>query len=123
MRPNRVKRRRGHNQQGLAYKIPGMVPSGPLRSLAIASPVKTDLAEWWTGQRVLMIHAGGDSRQLRSSALLDVFQHRFPEHLIEPGLIATALSAKPCHNIGIQPDGELLLYRAVEGIADCVFPK
>jgi hypothetical protein len=58
-----------------------------------------------------------------SSASLDVLQHRIPEHIVEPGLIASSLAAEPSHHIGVKAHGELLLHRPVERITDSVFPK
>jgi hypothetical protein len=58
-----------------------------------------------------------------SSASLDVFQHRFPEHLIQPGLMALSLPAEPGHHVGIQAHGELPLRRPIIRIADGVLPE
>lgn len=60
---------------------------------------------------------------LISSAFLSVFEHRFAEHTVEPGLIAPSLLAEPSHHIGVQAHGELPLHRPVQRIPDSVFPE
>jgi hypothetical protein len=52
-----------------------------------------------------------------------LFEHCFSEDLIEPGLIALALPAKPGNDVRVEADGELLFYGTVERIVDRILPN
>lgn len=50
-------------------------------------------------------------------------EHGIAEEGVGAGLVAFALAAKPDDDVGVEPEGKLLLYGAIEGIAGSVPPK